>query len=145
MSTLKVNTVQHNTSGFNNVVQFTDGAGTENGVLCRAWVNFDGTSGSGTGSSDMTIRDEFNVSSITDGGTGWYTVNFATSMPDANYSSVVGGTGGGTNSGYATHDSSLFSGAGTNLGNASGFNIRTVDRSTGVAVDHPWVRAAVFR
>lgn len=138
MSNLKVTNIQSNGTGFNDVVAFQNASGTENGVLCRAWVNFDG---SGT----VAIRDDFNVSSITDGGTGWYTVNFATSMPDANYSSVVGGTGGGTNSGYATHDSSLFSGAGTNLGNASGFNIRTVDRSTGVAVDHPWVTAAVFR
>ena len=78
MSTLKVNTVQHNTTGFNNVVQFTDGAGTENGTLCRAWVNFNGT---GT----VAIRDSFNVSSITDNNTGDYTVNFSNSLDDANY------------------------------------------------------------
>jgi len=46
---------------------------------CRAWVNFDGT---GT----VSIRESGNVSSITDIGTGDYTVNFATNMPDANYS-----------------------------------------------------------
>jgi len=46
---------------------------------CRAFVNFDGT---GT----VSIRDSGNVSSITDNGTGDYTVNFATAMPDANYS-----------------------------------------------------------
>lgn len=45
---------------------------------CRAWVNFNGT---GT----VAIRDSGNVSSITDNGTGDYTVNFATAMPDANY------------------------------------------------------------
>jgi hypothetical protein len=45
---------------------------------CRAWVNFDGT---GT----VAIRASGNVSSITDDGTGKYTVNFATAMPDANY------------------------------------------------------------
>ena len=49
---------------------------------CRAWVNFDGT---GT----VSIRASGNVSSITDNGTGNYTVNFTTAMPDANYS-VVG-------------------------------------------------------
>jgi len=79
MSTLKVNTVQHNTTGFNNVVQFTDGAGTENGTLCRAWVNFNGT---GT----VAIRDDFNVSSITDNGVGDYTVNFTSALVDTNYS-----------------------------------------------------------
>jgi len=49
---------------------------------CRAWVNFNGT---GT----VAIRESGNVSSITDNGTGDYTVNFTTAMPDANYS-VVG-------------------------------------------------------
>jgi len=45
----------------------------------KAWVNFNGT---GT----VAIRRAFNVSSITDNGTGNYTVNFTTAMPDANYS-----------------------------------------------------------
>ena len=44
----------------------------------RAWVNFNGT---GT----VAIRASGNVSSITDNGTGDYTVNFTTAMPDANY------------------------------------------------------------
>ena len=44
---------------------------------CRAWVNFDGTNGN--------IRASGNVSSVTDNGTGDYTVNFTTAMPDANY------------------------------------------------------------
>jgi hypothetical protein len=48
---------------------------------CRAWVNFQGT---GT----VAIREDGNVSSITDNGTGQYTVNFTTAMPDANYSVV---------------------------------------------------------
>jgi hypothetical protein len=45
----------------------------------RAWVNFNGT---GT----VAIRASGNVSSITDNGTGDYTVNFTTAMPDANFS-----------------------------------------------------------
>ena len=45
---------------------------------CRAWVNFNGT---GT----VAIRESGNVSSITDNGTGHYTVNFTTAMPDVNY------------------------------------------------------------
>jgi hypothetical protein len=51
----------------------------------RAWVNFNGT---GT----VAIRASGNVSSITDNGTGDYTVNFTTAMSDANYS-VVGSVG----------------------------------------------------
>jgi len=49
----------------------------------RAWVNFNGT---GT----VAIRASGNVSSITDSGTGDYTVNFTTALPDANY--AVSGT-----------------------------------------------------
>lgn len=51
----------------------------DNGYFCRAWVNFDGI---GT----VAIRASGNVSSITDNGTGDYTINFTTSLPDANYS-----------------------------------------------------------
>jgi len=49
-------------------------------------VNFDGT---GT----VAIRASGNVSSITDNGTGRYTVNFSTAMPDTSYSAVGGGGG----------------------------------------------------
>jgi hypothetical protein len=59
---------------------------------CRAWVNFNGT---GT----VAIRASANVTSITDNGTGDYTVNFTTSMPDANYSAVFGFTNGVSNNG----------------------------------------------
>jgi hypothetical protein len=45
---------------------------------CRAWVNFNGT---GT----PAIYASGNVTSITDNGTGHYTVNFTTAMEDANY------------------------------------------------------------
>ena len=48
---------------------------------CRAWVNFNGT---GT----VAIRGSGNVSSITDRGTGLYTVNFTITMPDANYTPI---------------------------------------------------------
>ena len=44
----------------------------------KVWVNFNGT---GT----VAIRDSLNVSSITDNGTGDYTVNFTSAMSDANY------------------------------------------------------------
>lgn len=53
-------------------------SGTAPVYACRAWVNFNGT---GT----VSIRASGNVSSITDRGTGLYTVNFTTAMPDANY------------------------------------------------------------
>ena len=46
--------------------------------LAKAWVNFNGT---GT----VAIRSAFNVSSITDNGTGNYSINFTNNMPDADY------------------------------------------------------------
>ena len=57
-------------------------SGSAPAYLCRAWVNFNGT---GT----VAIRASGNVSSITDRGTGQYTVNLSTAMPDANYSAIA--------------------------------------------------------
>ena len=56
----------------------------------RAWVNFNGT-------SVPAIRGSGNVTSITDNGTGNYTINFTTAMVDANYAvsgSVTASFGG---------------------------------------------------
>lgn len=105
---------------------------------CRAWVNFDGT---GT----VSIRASGNVSSITDGGTGLYRVNFATAMPDTDYSAVVTGTCGQTSGGYVQLDTQGWGGTGTNNGTTGWFNIRAVDGGTVNYIDHAWVTAAVFR
>lgn len=60
-------------------LMFNSGYGSvATAYACRAWVNFNGT---GT----VAIRASGNVSSITDLGTGDYTVNFTNAMPDANY------------------------------------------------------------
>jgi hypothetical protein len=70
---------------FPDTVQQTNGMTMTGGnplyYAARAWVNFNG---SGT----VAIRAAVNVSSITDGGTGNYRVNFTTAMPDANYVTV---------------------------------------------------------
>ena len=55
--------------------------------IAKAWVNFNGT---GT----VAIRSSYNVSSITDNGTGIYTVNFSSNMTDTNY--AVSGSVGST-------------------------------------------------
>jgi hypothetical protein len=66
------------------VLSFNSGYGsTAVAYGCRAWVNFNGT---GT----VAIRSSGNVTSITDNGTGNYTVNFTTAFVDANYSCVTG-------------------------------------------------------
>lgn len=80
-----------NASPTNGIVQTADGSGVmklqSNGVTTNAlaWVNFNG---SGT----VAIRASYNVSSITDNGTGDYTVNFTNALSDANYC-IIGSTG----------------------------------------------------
>lgn len=83
MSTVVVATVKSNSSS---PPAFQNTSGTEIGTLCRAWVNFDG-------SGVVAIRAQFNVSSITDNGTGDYTVNFTNALADANYSFVATSSG----------------------------------------------------
>jgi hypothetical protein len=58
--------------------------------LCKAWVNFNGT-------STVAIGASYNVSSITDNGVADYTVNFTTAMVDTNYS-ICGAAGLNTTS-----------------------------------------------
>lgn len=76
-----------NTTWYRNSAPALGNVGTAPVYAARAWVNFNGT---GT----VAIRASGNVTSITDGGTGNYTINFTNAMPDANYSvnTEVGGT-----------------------------------------------------
>jgi hypothetical protein len=48
--------------------------------ICKAWVNYNG--------STQTVNNSFNVSSVTRNGTGDYTINFTTAMPNTTYSFV---------------------------------------------------------
>jgi hypothetical protein len=99
---------------------------------CRAWVNFNGT---GT----VAIRASGNVTSITDNGTGDYTVNFTTAMPDANYAATTN-THGASISDYATTTIAPSDTAPT----ASALRVAT--RSTaGTRFDSAYVFVAVFR
>ena len=62
--------------------------------IAKVWINFNGT---GT----IAIRDSFNVASITDNGTGDYTVTYSNAMADTNYAVVLTATDvttGGSNS-----------------------------------------------
>ena len=92
---------------------------------CRAWVNFDGSTSPGT------IRGSGNVSSVSRTGTGAYTVNFTTSMPDANYSVV----------GIANADSRTVSIGNLLAGSAA---MRTTN-SAGALENQTLVAIAVFR
>lgn len=76
MSTLKVNNIQDTSGGATTIVSATNTA--------KAWVNFNG---SGT----VAIRQSYNVTSITDNGTGDYTLNFTNALADGDYSVTTSG------------------------------------------------------
>lgn len=98
---------------------------------CRAWVNFDGT---GT----LAIRASGNVSSVTDNGTGNYTVNFAIPMEDNGYAYTSGVGRGGTNIAIV---------APYPPGPAAGsINIRTqASENTAILLDADLVCISIFR
>ena len=90
MSTLKVTNIQDTAGGHSMSTE-----GIYNGVA-KVWVNFNGT---GT----VAIRGDYNVNTISDNGTGDYTINFSTALTDANYCVEIsmGETTGTSNTGYA--------------------------------------------
>jgi len=133
--TANVDNIQSSTAG--TPVVFKDGGGTQIGTLCRAWVNFNGT---GT----VAIRASFNVSSITDNGTGDYTVNFTTALPDANYSAV--GSAANISGSYSaiTFNSNSSGAASVTAPTTTQFRFTVTNPSVGV-VDSTYVNVSIFR
>lgn len=101
----------------------------------RAWVNFNGT---GT----VAINASGNVTSITDNGTGDYTVNFTTAMPDANYTVNIttATTFGRTMQVDASSDT-----ASPTTQSTSAVRITAKSTSSNVGVDMANIYAAIFR
>jgi hypothetical protein len=129
--------VQNNTRGqfdTSGNFLFNSGYGSDPAIAygCRAWVNFNGT---GT----VAIRGQGNVTSITDNGTGDYTVNFTRSMPDVNY--CVGLTADFAQ--QMVKSANTFGGSGTNPTTSS---IRVFTRDGGSsASDASHVYVSIFR
>jgi hypothetical protein len=99
---------------------------------CRAWVNFNGT---GT----PAIRASGNVSSITDNGTGDYTINYTTALSDTNYNIVFGGA---RQSGVYN---SIVSINNTNSTYTTSATRITIIQTNDAFVDIPNINAAIFR
>lgn len=101
---------------------------------CRAWVNFNGT-------GVVAIRASGNVSSITDHGTGDYSVNYTTTMPDVNYCVLA-------TSGQNAATSNMNC-VGRNLDNSvqttSAVRLYNLASTTAAAVDNPNIFVAIFR
>ena len=112
--------------------QFNSGYGSvATAYAARAWVNFNGT---GT----VAIRASGNVSSITDNGTGNYTVNFTTAMPDTNYS--VSGSGDLKTGSYRSMMQTINAGFST-----SSIRVNFNNDGNGAEVDTERACVAVFR
>ena len=112
---------------------------------CRAWVNFDGTrdstGASNTNNTNRFIRGSGNVSSVLRNGTGDYTVNFTTAMPDVNYS-IIGSSGDTITTGsYAILQTT------DRVKSVTQFSIGTRSQSAGspAPVDFNNINVAVFR
>ena len=111
-------------------LQFNSGYGSvATAYGCRAWGNFNGT---GT----VAIRASANVTSITDNGTGDYTINFTNAMTDANYS-CVGSTGGNV-AGVTVN-------APYNGATAATGSIRIGTSTSAIYTDASQVNVAIFR
>lgn len=101
-------------------------------VAAKVWVNFNGT-------STIAARASFNVSSLTDNGTGVYFVNYTNSLIDANHASL------------ATAQPNNYTGAYAGTGNTSG-GTQTASR-TSIELretgnnnsDSDFIQVAVFR
>jgi hypothetical protein len=110
-------------------------SGSAPSYSARAWVNFNGT---GT----VAILASGNVSSITDNGTGDYTVNFTTAMVDANYSAVMGNISFGVGS---SSDSATLQQHPTVAPTTSAFRLVFWRASTGNFIDMTYGNASFFR
>lgn len=110
-TTTKATTIQTNaTDRVAPVIK--NSSGTEIARVCKAYVNFNGQ---GT----VAKRDDFNITSIQDLGTGFYQVNFANNMADANYSAIVTGDVRSPNNRLTSTDSNDYT--------ASSFRISSAD------------------
>jgi hypothetical protein len=115
------------TASYATTASFAIGTGGINGAqLAKDWVNFNGT---GT----VAIRDSYNVSSITDNGTGYYTVNFSTILSNTNYCAIAQRRNVTVNTNY---------GAYTLTYNTNNYQIYTTEN--GVAADSAAITSLVF-
>jgi len=113
-----------------NGVTFPDSTSMQTGQqACKAWVNFNGT---GT----VAIRGSYNVSSITDRGTGLYTMNFTNAMANTNYS-VIG------QAWYAGVQGALFGIEGTPTSTTSK-EITVLNTAASAVIDVTYVSVTVF-
>tara|TARA_R100001460_G_scaffold3938_1_gene11463 strand:+ start:962 stop:1342 length:381 start_codon:yes stop_codon:yes gene_type:complete len=77
-------TLEHSTAGSLDTQYVVNGS-------AKAWINFNGQ-------NTPAARDSFNISTLTDVGTGVYEPNFSSAMSNANYATTCGPNGGNAGS-----------------------------------------------
>ena len=126
--TLNSDIVQSSTTG--TPPQFNDGNGTQIGTLCRAWVNFNG-------STPPVIRSSFNVSSVTRVSAGIFTITLSSALADANYAVL-------TNC-WSPASSALISGLNAIPSSASSFQLSVTNTAGTTGADPSEANVSVFR
>ena len=135
ITTAKVTTIQDASGGNSSTPEQLEQG------RAKAWVHFDGTTNTG-GSCD--VYDSYNVSSVTDNGTGDYTVNFTSGvLSNANYC-VTGSISWGTNQSrnilnVATQQNTSYTAA-----TATAIRLESVNYGNGNAYDANSCSIAVF-
>lgn len=114
----------------------TNSTSATNPILgsAKAWVNFNGT---GT----PAVRASYNVSSITDNGTGDYTVNLTNALASVNGCVVLGQSYLNTRGDTALNHNTI---AGGYMASTSTVNVQTVINSAGAYYDVTTFSVAVF-
>ena len=129
-STLKINTLTGVTTA-GSIAVTAEGNSTTTNLqqgLCKAWVQFDGSA------SGAAAEDSFNLTGMTDVGTGDYTITIANNMNNAGYS--VPCAGDDRNHNHVTH---------TIATGSFGFRGRVgIEGSTANNADTPEASCAVF-
>ena len=84
MSEIKVDNLTGKTSAGDITVTSEGGAATQSlqQGLAKCWVNYDGK-------TTNTVRDSLNTSSVTDNGTGDYSVTYSSNLSNANYTASL--------------------------------------------------------
>lgn len=105
--------------------------GINNRGLCTAWVTFIGT-------GVVTIVDSYNVSSITDNGTGSYTLNLSAPLDNTNYS--IAGCVQSSN----VHCNFILGQASDSLRTTTAIGVVVTNGGSTTLVDPPLVQVQIF-
>ena len=152
-TTITVSVTSHGLSSGQSVyLDFTTGTGTDGIYIvtvvdANSYTVTDTVSGSTSGNVTQFryIRASGNVSSITDNGTGDYTVNFTTAMPDINYC-TTGATGLDASSYPGSLAPNRIGTTGTESApTTASVRVNSINQGINSASDQKYIFVAVFR